>query len=275
MKFISPAAGTQIAIPASAVWPSIAFQTDATGPHVWNWDVSWKTFKVSGVEQTDSNLWDAQSVAKNYGGTLTVTAKAGNDAATMAVTITGTNPSSAELAQFLATIANSSGFDKILQHETRCCHFDKTGNPVKSFDNGYGMSQLTTPAPTFPQIWNWQNNVQAGLALFAAKRAAAVAYLKQNNRTYTEDQLKRETVCRWNGGHYHEWDDKAGQWVRPASMLCDSKAGSIGWDMRDAANVGKTEAELHNRDAASYSKPPTNGAHWKYSGVCYADQVLG
>ena len=106
-------------------------------------------------------------------------------------------------------------------------------------------------------------------------RTNAIAYLGQHNRTYTNEQLKYEAVCRWNGGAYHDWDAKAGQWVRPSNILCDSKTGDIGWDMNDEQNKGKTEVELHKRKSRSYSNPPGAGAHWKHSGVCYADRILG
>lgn len=98
--------------------------------------------------------------------------------------------------------------------------------------------------------------------------------LTQSSRTYTADQLKYEAVCRWNGGSHHEWDAKAVAWVRKASILCDTKTGNIGWDMTDAENKDKTEAALRKRDSDSYKKPPTATAHWKYSGVCYADRIL-
>ena len=96
-----------------------------------------------------------------------------------------------------------------------------------------------------------------------------------NDQAATGDQLTREAVCRWNGGAYHQWDAKAGKWVRLSNILCDSATGNIGWDTNDAENTGKGEAELHKRDRGAYSAPPAAGAHWKYSGICYADRVLG
>ena len=137
------------------------------------------------------------------------------------------------------------------------------------------MCQLTTPTPTFDQVWNWKLNIDGGLTLFGAKHMAAITYLSQSSRTYTGDQLKYETVCRWNGGNYHEWDTKTGVWVRKPNILCDSNTGNMGWDLNDSENKGKTEAELHKRDKDSYSKAPQPGSHWKYFGVCYADKVLG
>jgi hypothetical protein len=104
---------------------------------------------------------------------------------------------------------------------------------------------------------------------------AALAYLTQSGRAYSADQLKREAVCRWNGGAYHEWDAKTNRWVRSPHVLCDSMAGNIGWDLTDPANKGKSETELHKRDSGAYSGAPPAGAHWKYSGVCYADRILG
>jgi hypothetical protein len=133
---------------------------------------------------------------------------------------------------------------------------------------------LTNPAPTFEQAWNWQRNIDAGLVLFAQKRASARTYLTQSGRTFTDAQLRFESVCRWNGGQYHRWDATSNQWVRNPTILCDSTTGNIGWDMSDAANAGKPETLLHARDSASYSSPPGPTAHWKFFGVCYADHVL-
>ena len=76
-----------------------------------------------------------------------------------------------------------AGFDKIIDHEAKFKHFNAQNEPIKSFDDSYGMCQLTTPTPSFEQIWNWKNNVDGGLALFAssrcrvAKRARKVAFL--------------------------------------------------------------------------------------------------
>jgi hypothetical protein len=274
MKFITPPAGSPLAISSDAVWPELVFQTDAGGAHIWNWSIAWKEFTASGVAQTPTNQWDATAVITNYGGALTVKAQAGTDFATISLVLQGTNPSVDQVTQFLATKPNSDGFAKILQHESHCRNFGSTGEPLKSFDNGYGMCQLTTPKPPYADVWNWKKNIEAGLNLFAAKRASALTYLKQAGRTFTDDQLRYETVCRWNGGHYHEWNTAAGKWVRPASLLCDSLTGNIGWDLTNAANTGKTEAELHKRDSPSYSKPPAAGAPWRYSGVCYADAIL-
>jgi hypothetical protein len=274
MKFTKPRSNESFTISAVPEWPSIPFETDAKGTHTWQWSISWGTYKKSGRETTPGNTWNAQSVVTDFGGTLTVRAEAQKAAATISVKIKGTNPPASLVTQYLAKKSNADGFDKIIAHESKFVHFTpSTNEPVKSFDNGYGMCQLTTPAPNFEQVWNWQSNVDAGLKLFEQKRTAAMTYLSQSNRSYTTDQLKYEAVCRWNGGSYHEWDATSG-WIRKANILCDTQTGNIGWDMNDAQNKGKTEAELRKRDSGAYSKPPAAGAHWMYSGVCYADRIL-
>jgi hypothetical protein len=274
MNFTKPTFNQVFTITSAPGWPSIDFETNASGTHTWEWSIEWDTFTKSGKNSTPANQWDAKDVLTNYGGTLTVRAWANNAMAIITVRIKGENPSSFEVTQYLATKPNAGGFDKIIEHESKFLHFNSSSEPVKSFDDGYGICQLTTPAPTFDQVWNWKLNVDGGLKLFDQKRSAAIAYLSQSGRTYTNDQLKYETVCRWNGGSYHEWDSKAGKWVRKLNILCDSKTGNIGWDMNDVQNKGKTEKELHKRDSGSYSSPPEPGAHWMYSGVCYADSIL-
>jgi hypothetical protein len=275
VKFAKPTTYDVFTITSSPVWPSVVFITDANGPHIWTWSIDWNGFKKSGTAQTAANMWEAQSVITNYGGSLTVCATADRDSVSITVKIKATNPSNAEVKAYLATKPGSSGFDKLLKHESGFKNFTSQGEPLKSFDNGYGMCQLTSPPPTLDQMWNWKLNIDGGLVLFATKRDAAIRYLSQKNRTYSDDQLNHEAVCRWNGGAYHIWDSKAGKWARNPNILCDSATGNIGWDMSDPENSGKTETELHKRDCRSYSKPPMAGAHWKYSGVCYADAILG
>jgi hypothetical protein len=275
VKFVKPKPAEVFTITSTPEWPVMEFLTDGKGSHVWAWSLAWGTFKASGTATTPENRWDAKAVVMNLGGMLTVTAQAGQDKATVSVNVRGTNPTAIEATQYLAMQQNSAGFEKILEHESKFKQFKPNGEPVKSFDNGFGMCQLTTPAPTFAQVWNWKMNIDAGLKLFEQKRVTAVNYLSQSKRTYTPEQLKYETVCRWNGGKYHEWDATAGAWVRMPNVLCDTQTGNIGWDMTKPENKDKTEAELRARDKGAYSAGPKQGANWRYYGVCYAERILG
>jgi hypothetical protein len=271
LNFTVPAVNTTFTISADPTWPAMVFRTDGTGAHTWQWTVTWGTFSRTGTATTAGNEWDAQSALTNLGGTLDVVATApASGSASIRVLIRGTNPSPTDVTNYLTTRAGGSGFERIIRRESRFQHFNGSGEPVRSFDNGYGMCQLTTPVPSFEQVWNWKSNVSGGLALFAQKYAAAVAYLRTHG-TYTAAQADLEAISRWNGGRYHVWDTATNAWVRNPNILCDSTAGNIGWDMSDPVNAGQTEAQLHTRDAASYRRGPRAGAHWDYYGVCYAD----
>jgi hypothetical protein len=260
-----------------ATMPSIPLSTDASGPHTWTWKLSWNTFSATGTAQTPDNNWDAAEAAAQGGGSLTVTASAASDTASAALTVTGTNPTTAQLEAFLqaqpnVTPAIAAVLAKIFVAESGAANFHATGQPIVSFDHGYGICQLTSPVPNFLQIWNWQHNVLGGLTLFKSKLDAATVYLGQGGRSFTPDQQLREAVSRWNGGPYHALINNA--WVRQPTIVCDPQAGNIGWDMTDPRNAGQTVAALHARDAASYRVPPAVRA-WKYFGVCYADHLLG
>lgn len=274
---------TSIAWAADATMPSIPLSTDASGPHTWTWTLTWNAFSASGTVQTPDNNWDASVAASQGGGTLSVTAATATDTASTTLTITGTNPAAAQLTAFLLAQPNitppiATVLSKIFTAESGARNFTPTGQPIVSFDKGYGLCQLTTPVPTFLQIWNWQQNVLGGLALFQSKLDEAAAYLGQGGRTFTPDQQLRDAVSQWNGGHYFVWSNDA--WVRTPTVLCDPQTGNIGWDMTDPRNTGQTVAALHARDAASYAHPPSptikpRPVPWRYFGICYADHLLG
>ena len=273
MRFTTPTAGTTFAISAAPAWPNVVFTTDQTGAHTWQWTIRWRTYSKSGTANTPGNTWDAQQSITDTGGTLSVRASAAGQVATIEVKINGTNPSQADVTTHIGTNPAIAGFADLVSHESGFRQFGTNGEPLRSFDGGIGLCQLTNPTPTFAHAWNWRSNITAGLALIAQKRNAAVAYLSASGRSYTADQLKYETVCRWNGGAYHVWDATTGAWVRDPNILCDSRSGNIGWDLTDPANAGQTEAALRTRDSGNYSSRPP-GAHWRYYGVCYADSVL-
>lgn len=273
MRIVEPAGGTRITVPSDATWPQLPIVTDADGPHRWEWAIAWHNFRRTGNATTSGNRFEAGGVVRDLGGDMTVTAVAGGHSARVALTIVGTNPAAHEVDAYLATRPDSAGFGAILRHETNYRHFRETGLPIRSFDSGFGIAQLTNPRPTYEQCWNWKRNIDAGLALFAEKVRLARRYLGASGRTFTAAQLEREAVARWNGGAYHRWNGQA--WVRNPDILCDAATHNIGWDMTDPANTGQTAAQLHRRDADVYRRPPGDDAHWGYSGICYADAVLG
>jgi hypothetical protein len=52
MRVTSPAASATFSISAAPEWPTIEVVTDAAGPHTWTWTISWKSFSMSGVDNT-------------------------------------------------------------------------------------------------------------------------------------------------------------------------------------------------------------------------------
>ncbi len=271
MRLTAPGAGGVVVIAADGVPPPLPFASDAPGPHRWDWRLTWRDQASHGSASTPDGRWDARAAIGSGGGSLAVTATAGGASAQAVVQFRGTNPGPAQVATHIAGKAGADGFDRIVAQESRYRQFAADGAPVVSFDGGVGLCQLTHPPATAAQAWDWRANLDAGLALFAAKRALAERHLGQGGRRFTHEQATREAVCLWNGGFYHIWDGT--HWVRPADIVCDTHAGNIGWDMTDPANHGHSAATLHARDVASYATG--HGAHWRYFGVCYADHVLG
>lgn len=274
MKFTQPASNSIGLITAEPVWPSLVFTTDAPGIHTWRWKMEWGVYTRSGVASTTGPRWDARESIEGLGGALTVRATCGTANAQVVVQVRGTNPALTDITRYIATQADSAGFERIVQHESRGRHFNAQQVPIRSFDNGYGLCQLTNPLPSFEQVWHWQRNIDAGLVLFRQKRTAAIRHLSQGGRSYTTEQLRYETVARWNGGRYHDWDATGGGWVRRPNILCDDATGNIGWDMTNENNEGQTQAALRRRDRASYARGRREGDAWEYSGVCYADRLL-
>lgn len=272
MRIISPRPDERFTIGSDTTPPVLNLQTDGTGPHVWDWTMTWRTHTRSGRETTTGNTLRLHTQIADIGGRLAIGVLAGGRSASVTVQVVGTNPTAEQLRTYVNAQPNSRGFLTIINHESRGRHFNDRGEPIRSFDGGYGMCQLTNPAPTFEQCWSWKQNVLGGLRLFAEKRIAAINYLRQRGRVYTDLQLERETVARWNGGAYHSWSGT--EWVRNPDILCAPGTGNIGWDMTDPRNAGQTLEQLRTRDAASFRRPRAAGAPWRYTGVCYADALL-
>lgn len=167
----------------------IDVHTDAVGGVQWSWTIRWRDFRKSGTGDTNGNWVRMQPQLANLGGTLTITARAGGLSASVTVAIVGTNPSLTEQRDFTRPLPQGSDLLLILEHETHGRQFNigkvNHGQPIRSFDNGYGMAQLTTPRPTFERCWSWKENVRGGIALFAQKRSEAINYLNSEGRSYT------------------------------------------------------------------------------------------
>lgn len=132
------------------------------------------------------------------------------------VDIRGINPSK-------ETVKNSLSQIELLvigYQESKFRQFDSDGLPTFGAPHGFGIMQLDTPPPTASQIWNWKENVDAGIALFNKKASHAKSYPERIRKIYPDvkdfddTQLKLETYQEYNGGNYWEWDDIKKLWTK-------------------------------------------------------------
>jgi hypothetical protein len=298
LTWVSPAENAVFKITKDAELPDIVFEfcPQSVGDYKWSWTIEWnakvsglrerarkgnalRTFKESGSFVSRNSMWTVNFSEKVLGGTLTVKVSFNGKTLVRAVVIKGQNPTPASVATYVATLDDMIGFEKLLEQETNSKHFiDFDSEPIVAFDKGYGITQMTNPAPTYEQAWNWKANILAGSSIYKDKVRIAKKYLGQAGRTYTKNQLRHEIFSRWNGGSYHSWDTVSATWVRKSNVLCDSNTGNIGWSTDKEKNKDKTEAELRKRDKDTYSKGSAGQSDdhpWEYKGVCYADHVLG
>lgn len=297
LSWVSPGENDVFYISDQAEFPEITFEVtaqDAT-PLNWSWEIEWdakvsalkerarkektlQEFKKSGSFTSAGRIWIADLDGEVLGGKLTIAVLSGENRIQRSVTIKGVNPSKEVIAAYVSDMDDMDGLEKLLEQEAGSKHFiNLDGQPIVAFDKGYGITQMTNPAPTYEQIWSWKENILGGSEVYKDKVRAAKKYLAQQGRAYTDDQLRYEVFSRWNGGSYHQWDSVAEVWVRKKSILCDSNTGNIGWSMDKEKNKGKTESELRERDKDKYKdggKGQTTDHPWQYSGVCYADHVL-
>lgn len=295
--WVSPAENEVFQITQEATLPNIVFEFRAqiAGDYKLSWVVEWEakvsglrerarkgealqTFKETGSFVSSNKIWTVDFFEKVLGGKLTVTVIIGQKTLVRTVLISGQNPTQESVAAYVTTLEDMTGFEKLLEQETNCRHFiDFDNEPIVAFDKGYGITQMTNPAPTYEQAWNWKANILAGSTIYKKKVQVAKKYLGQAGRTYTDVQLQHEVFSRWNGGSYHEWDAALNYWVRKKNILCDSNAGNIGWSMDKEKNKGTTETDLRERDKDTYkngTKGQSDDHPWGYKGVCYADHIL-
>jgi hypothetical protein len=168
------------------------------------------------------------------GGQLTLTARTQVDNATfsasLSVWVMGTDPGWAAISPLLA----NDTMRRIARHESGGKQFEtdrgsgRAGIPVlnRGHDGGGGVCQITPP--TRDDLWNWKTNIASGKRVFGEKQAAAAGHRNEvakspefrnlvnrlnANRaaaglpaltvtvpTYTAEQLRDDTIRRYNGG---------------------------------------------------------------------------
>ncbi|MBT9568218.1 MAG: hypothetical protein IV085_07950 [Thiobacillus sp.] len=291
-EWVSPDSCKIFYIDEDANFPDIVYEikTDEPGPYEWSWVIKWtgtacpqadgkKRFKPNpgallfsekGDFTSDSKQWKADLNGQVLGGDLTVKVKAGGTTFIRKTFIRGKNPGKERVDAYIETSWKDKNdqvvIQKIFQQESRYRQFYSDEAPLVSFDNGYGIGQLTRekPRPSYKQAWSWKEHVKEIMnVVLPDKRNRAKEYLGQKGKTpnsYTQEQYDTETMAYYNGaGRFYKWDSSASKWNENYAAICDPNSNRS-WSKAD--NPEMTLKELLKKNV----KP-------SYTGHCYAKHI--
>ncbi|MGA9509363.1 MAG: hypothetical protein WBV55_12170 [Candidatus Sulfotelmatobacter sp.] len=147
--------------------------------------------------------------------------------------IRGVNPTRHEINAACGVEA----LQKICCHESRRRQFDAAAEegvsdcPLFSGDGlgGVGLMQITNPAPTDDDHWDWRANISHGVQVFNSKRVTAKRY---PGRVRGSAEF-RELVRRFNAGRNPPVNVVLPDFT-PAQLELDTIRGYNGWAGRDA-----------------------------------------
>ncbi|MFZ0293642.1 MAG: hypothetical protein WAL52_08560 [Candidatus Sulfotelmatobacter sp.] len=147
--------------------------------------------------------------------------------------IRGVNPAQQEINAACGVVA----LQKICCQESGRRQFDAVAEtgvadcPLFSGDGlgGVGLMQITNPAPTDDDHWDWRANLSRGAQIFNSKRAAARQYPGEVRGSAEF----RELVRRFNAGRNPPVDVVLPDFT-PAQLELDMIRGYNGWAGRDA-----------------------------------------
>jgi len=288
-EWVTPSSCAVFHIDETAAFPQIVFEikTAEAPPYEWSWVIKWEghacaqsdgkarfvpkgkalAFSEVGSFNSDSKSWIANLNYKVIGGELTVMVKAGTNNFVRKVFIRAKNPSKDLVLSYLReNWKNDSDVKlvlKIFQQESKFRQFYSDFEPLVSFDNGYGLGQITNPTPSFEKAWNWKKHVDTVMnEFFPDKRKRAKSYLGAHGAdSYTQEQCDIETMAFYNGaGRFHKWNQLSKKWEEDPSVICDP-GSNRSWSAED--NPGKTADELIK-----------DGVKPKYTGHCYAKHII-
>lgn len=288
-EWVTPESCQIFYIDEDAKFPEIVFEikTDEAGPYIWEWSISWApeacpqaegkkrfksknstAFSKTGNFKSEKNKWQCDLGAV-IGGDLIVKVKAGETTFVRKVTVLGKNPSKEKiLAEIDAgkTKEDNELAKKIFTQESRYRQFYSDNEPLTSFDNGYGLGQLTNPAPTYEQIWSWKDHVTEILdKRIPWHRKRAKKYLEEF-KNYTQEMLDLETLASYNGWsqqqHYWNWNSSTNKWEVNSDVVCDPDQSNKGW----MKNSDSKNYSLDDFRKSSKTKPI-------YTGRCYAEHI--
>ncbi|RZI85639.1 MAG: hypothetical protein EOP38_04515 [Rubrivivax sp.] len=289
-SWIQPQSCSTHFITADATLPDVTFEfsSDAGGPYDWSWDIRWtaeacpqangkkrfkakksKLFTKQGAFTSNDKKWKA-NLGEVIGGILTVKVAVGDVTFLRRVIILGKNPGQekveAELDTYIGSFKKEAAIaKKIFQQESHFRQFYSDDMPLVSFDNGYGLGQITNPEPTYEQVWNWKVHVKHVVTSFVKDLRKKSERYFSSHAGATEDQIDTETLVFYNGAnhHYYVWSEGSKSWVVNGNVVCDPTQSNKGWNMGDSKNKKLTLPDLQaNKGSAAI-----------YTGRCYAEHI--
>lgn len=221
------------------------------------WDVGFHFAACGGERNVDFKLPTVSTTGNIYtptftnfrGGTMTVTATlkrsglscSSNNTAT---TVKGLNP---DLNTILNTITDPLLKKAVCVESKGHQFYDSSGMPVLNCEEnnpnkknipdlmGVGLMQLTNPRASDEAFWSWKQNVAEAIIIINQKRQDAADYVAGIQKRFptapdlTDDQMVREVIQRYNGGHYYRWDPGSNSWIVsiPPMRTVDRKTGQV------------------------------------------------
>ena len=128
------------------------------------------TKSVPGVSSLGQNL-DVDSALSSHvvGGTAIAKAVLKGETYTVLFYIRGTNPTVGAIRDYLNSLGNAPFyFEAMIVQESTSRQFDLKDKrlPLQTFDNGFGLTQLTNPAPNYNEVFSWKANVKEGVSFY-------------------------------------------------------------------------------------------------------------
>jgi hypothetical protein len=139
-----------------------------------------------GVQLLATSTWTPQFASTLQGGTATVTWIYGAlPSFSSNFCVDGLNPTQGVASAYAGAINSYWDIPKLIATESSWLQFSN-GQPNSNGGSqpGFGLMQLTNPKATASQIWNWQQNVVAGLSLFGTKQAGGNAFWQIQQQNY-------------------------------------------------------------------------------------------
>ena len=115
-----------------------------------------KKFTLSNSFASTSRAWTADLAGLVIGGELTVSVASKTENLSKKVIIKGRNPTKKTVNTYLAEMTDVKGLEAYLEQESQYKHFLTDGEPLVTFDKGFGITQITSPSPSpsHPQVWS-------------------------------------------------------------------------------------------------------------------------